>query len=225
MQNKFCLPIIKSSKDEVLNQIKNNPDYDYFEIWLDYIENLDIAFVQELIAEYEKKLVFLFRRQNLEHIKMPWEKRVEVLSILNNSTSLLDLDFSLQKPELEYVKDSNLNISKIVSYHNYEKTPDYRELAEIIAEMEEYNPFIVKIAAMCNSDNDPLRLMNLLLELKKEKRQFIVLGMGEFGKITRVYGLLQGNAMNFAPKNLDESSAPGQISKSDLEEISKIINK
>ncbi len=225
MQNKFCLPIVRSSKDEVLAWIKDNPEYDYYEIWLDYVEEPDTAFIKQLITGYENKLVFLFRRQNLERIKMSWEKRLEILSLLNNSKCLLDLDFSLQKPELEYLKDNSLNIQKIVSYHNYEKTPDYRELFEIIADMEEYSPAIVKIAAMCNNDNDALRLMDLLQELKTEKRQFIVLGMGDFGKITRVYGLLQGNVMNFAPNNLGEKSAPGQIAKADLELIVKIFNK
>lgn len=225
MQNKYCLPIITKSKEEVLKLIKENQDYDYYEIWLDYIESLDNDFIKHLINSFEKKLIFLFRRQELEPIKMRWDKKIEIFNLINNTDSLLDLDFSLQKEELEYLKESSLNISKIISYHNYEKTPDYRELSDIIKEVEEYNPAIVKVATMCNNDSDALSLMDLLQVLKGKGRQFIVIGMGGFGKITRIYGLLQGNALNFAPRNIENCSAPGQILKGDLEIIYKIFNK
>lgn len=75
MKIKYCLPIVKTNKKTVLKIIEGNQDYDFFEIWLDYIEDLDFDFLKKLIHKHDGKLIFLFRRMNLENIKMDLEKR------------------------------------------------------------------------------------------------------------------------------------------------------
>jgi len=49
--------------------------------------------------------------------------------------------------------------------------------------------------------------------------------MGEFGIITRVEGILLNNEMVFAPLNKNESSAPGQLTRNELESIFNKLNK
>ena len=87
-----------------------------------------------------------------------------------------------------------------------------------------YNPQIIKIATMCQSPKDGLRLLDLLISLKSEQKKYIILGMGEYGTITRVYGTLWGNEMIFAPEKEADASAPGQFTKKQYEEIFKILN-
>ena len=78
MKQKYCLPIIKSKTEEVLKIISGNQNsYDFFEIWLDYIKDLNLAFIEKLRKELNGKLIFLFRRQNLETPKMDFKKRIE----------------------------------------------------------------------------------------------------------------------------------------------------
>lgn len=225
MKIKYCLPIVTDSKKQVIERIENNPDYDYFEIWLDYIDDLDELFVKELITKYDGKLVFLFRRLKLEAIKMGIERRMNIISILQHTRCYLDLDVLSQSDELEFIKEGNLDVFQIVSYHNYKETPSTESLDDIIDKILDYHPIVVKISTFCNKDTDAMKLMVLLLNLKTEKYRFIVLGMGDYGKITRVFGMLKGNAMNYAPRVIDESSAPGQIEIADLEEIAKIFSK
>ncbi len=107
----------------------------------------------------------------------------------------------------------------IVSYHDYEQTPSAVQLQAIIDTMDEYQPAIYKLATLCNSQEDSLRLLRQLLELKAKGFRAIVLGMGEFGAITRVFGALWDNEMTFAPNKKAEQSAPGQLTRSQLQAI------
>lgn len=224
MDIKYCLPIIKDSKKEVLQMINTNlSDYSYFEIWLDYLQDLDTEFIDLLISQYEEKLVFLFRRQNLEGIKMPQDKREKIIWQIANTKAFLDLDIS-QETELNYIKDKNIKLSLILSYHNYEETPAFPQMIDMIGEMDKYNPKVYKFSTLCNDEKDTVKLFNLLMYLKEEDKKFIIMGMGENGILTRIAGALWGNEMNFAPISKENASAPGQLAREEFEEILGVIN-
>lgn len=225
MKIKYCLPIIKSSKEEILQEILQNLNsYDFFEVWLDYIEDLDENFIKILLNKFNNKLVLLFRRQNLEEGKLSVDLRREIIKLLDSSDSLLDLDIFDQKEDLEFINQNNLNVKKIVSYHNYEQTPALDELQKITEEMDKFNPDILKVSIFCQNKEDSIKLLNLILLLKKGNKKFIVLGMGEDGLITRIFGALWGNEFNFAPIDVKEKSAEGQLTKKQLENILKEVN-
>lgn len=222
MQRKYCLPIIKNKKSEVIEVIHSNMAYySYFEVWLDYIDEIDNAFVEQLVDLLGEKLILLFRRQKLEKIRMNLEKRLKIVSLLESSQSLIDLDIFNQKDELEHIKSNQLEVKTIVSYHNYETTPENEKLKKIVDTMSKYKPTAYKIATMCVNQKDALRLLQLLLEMKERGLRYIVLGMGELGAITRIFGTLWGNEMIFAPKTSTEQSAPGQLTRDQLEAIFK----
>lgn len=223
MQNKYCLPVIKTSKEEVLRAIEDNQtDYGYFEIWTDYIEDFEISFAEELIEKFPGRLVFVLRRQNLNPIKMPVDNRFKLLEALGNKDCLVDLDISCQQDDLEYAKSKKLKT--IVSYHNYEKTPSDKELFEIISKIKSYTPYIVKVSTMCSDSEDALRLFKLKSDLLQNNEKHIVLGMGKAGKITRIFGALWDNELIFIPETKDEASAPGQISREEFDKIMERIN-
>lgn len=218
--NKYCLPIIKSSNEEVLQEIQQSlSSYDFFEIWVDYIENIDEKFIKGLIDRFGGKLIVVFRRLNFEGSKISKEKRLRIISTLEHSQAMVDLDIYDQKGELDNIKDNKMNLKTIVSYHNYQETPDDNKLKEIIDTMKIYDPVIIKVATKCNSPKDGLRLLDLLLKMQGAGVRSIILGMGHFGIITRIFGTIFGNEMIFAPKDKSQSSAPGQLTKQQLEAI------
>jgi len=218
----YCLPIIKNTAAEVLETIRrNDADYSYFEVWLDYINEVDESFMKELVELAGGKLILLFRRQNLEDIHMPLQQRLAMLDSLTGTVATVDLDITVQTAELDYLMEHDSGIRTIVSYHNYRETPDTVRLEEIIGTMDRYRPGVYKLSAMCGSYEDALRLLDQLLKLKAKERAAIVLGMGAFGQVTRVFGTLWGNEMTFAPLDKSEQSAPGQLTKRQLENIFK----
>jgi len=222
MKINYCLPIIEADQAKVLEIIRaNNEDYSYFEVWLDYVNEVDDSFIKQLVDLAEEKLILLFRRQNLEAIKMPIEQRFSILESAQGAPILVDLDITTQAAELGYIGQHDLNIKTIVSYHDYQETPNAVRLETIIATMDGYRPAIYKLAGLCQNSDDALRLLQQLLKFKAKGQAAIVLGMGEPGLVTRIFGTLWGNAMAFAPLDQAGQSAPGQLTRQQLENIFK----
>ncbi len=225
MEPNYCLPIINTSPDGVLATIDAGmQDYRYFEVWLDYIEAVDEAFVKRLVDKLGDRLVVLFRRQNLEPPVMDTDKRLALLDVLSGTPALVDLDVPTQQAELDHVKESELPMNLIASYHDYGQTPDTLQLREIVDTMDAYRPAVYKLSTLCRSEDDAVRLLGMLLELKAKGVRYIVSGMGGYGVVTRVFGTLWGNEMVFAPRSKDERSAEGQLTRQQLESIFKELD-
>jgi 3-dehydroquinate dehydratase I len=223
MKIKYCLPILKKQKVEVIQMIeKNKNDYHYFEIWLDYIQDIDENFIIYVIEKLQDRVIFLFHRGAFSGVELTKEKKISLISLLDNTNAILDLDISETK-ELDFVQEKKINIKRIISYHNYHKTPDTQEIETILEQMEMHKPEIYKIATMCREENDTLKLLELLVSLKKKNKKAIIIGMGKFGTITRVYGTMWGNELAYAPKTLEEASAPGQLTKQTMEKIIEML--
>jgi 3-dehydroquinate dehydratase-1 len=221
MKPNYCLPILESDKSKVLEAVRGNlDDYRYFEVWLDYVEAVDAAFVEDLVTLLGERLVVTLRRQELETPRMPEQKRRELLASLAGTPVLVDLDVKTQQKDLGAAKDLQL----ITSYHNYEATPDTLQLEKIIGTMKAYRPAVYKLSTLCRTEGDAVRLLQELLKLKSEGVRAIVSGMGGHGAVTRVFGPLWGSEMVFAPLGQQGASAPGQLTKAQLESIYKELS-
>ncbi len=88
----------------------------------------------------------------------------------------------------------------IASFHDYQQTPNTQELQSVIGSMEKYSPAIMKVSTLCSTPQNALRLLTLQLELKARNQKHIVLGMGEFGLATRVFGSLWSKYHLIAPE-------------------------
>lgn len=226
MEPNYCLPIMKADKSEILDLINASLGlYTYFEVWLDYVDDLDDGFIRQLIDLLGHRLVVTTRRQELKPPLMDPSRRQEVLALFDGTDCLVDLDITTQKAELDYVKSKGLALSLLISYHDYHETPDTLQLNGITDTMKVYQPEIYKLSTHCVSAEDTVRLLSLLLELKRQGLKAIVLGMGRYGEATRVFGLLWGNEMVFAPLSKQKSSDPGQLTRGQLDTILKELDK
>jgi len=217
MRIEYCLPIIKKSKKEVLDTVaKYRNEFELLEIWLDPIKDIDAAFVDKLIYMLQDKLILLFHRSDKIQTTISKELKEKILDLLDDQKSYIDLDLS-EKEEIAYLKKKQIKVKTIISYHNYVETPV--DLMEKIKLMDVISPAVYKIATMCNNETDALKLLLLQQNLKAQNKKHIVLGMGEFGTITRVFGTLWGNEIIYAPVTKKEASAPGQLTKQELEKI------
>ena len=226
MNHNFCIPIIKTSKKEVLETIsKNRRYYDYFEVWLDYVEDLDLDFVNLLEKKLSDKLILLFRRQKLEKPVMAKTLKEEILKNLHNSKALVDFDIESQLSDILAVQKLKLNLKLLLSYHNYSETPSDVKLLSILSKMKKYRPLIYKASCFCNTYEDAVRLIKILTNLKNEGKKCIILGMGKHGVLTRIAGMIMGNEFSFAPMTLKEASAPGQLTQKELRGVLNIIER
>ncbi len=226
MKPNYCLPIIKAEKDRIVEIINANlGDYRYFEVWLDYTHDIDEVFVSQLIELLGERLLAVFRRQSLGAPVMDETLRRRLIARLSDSHALVDLDITTQQSELTYIKTEGLPVALIASYHNYRETPDTLQLRRIIDTMEPYRPTVYKLSTLCRTEDDAVRLLQLLLELRDRDVRAIVSGMGEYGTATRIFGTMWGNDMVFAPIDRTDQSAPGQLSRQQLEIIFKELSR
>jgi 3-dehydroquinate dehydratase-1 len=106
---------------------------------------------------------------------------------------------------------------KIISYYNFTETPKYWKLHPIMNKMYKYEPDVVKIATKVKTDNDVHTLFRLIVD-KDNDDQWIIVGMGDEGKITRVLSPILGSYLTYAATPFSES-ADGQIQLDELKKI------
>jgi len=227
MKTKFCLPVIKETIEDVQKAIEQyRSEYDMFEVWVDYIcepNPMIFSLVEDLSTKFGNRLIVVFRRKKGEAIHMSFENRMEIIKRLSQTKTFVDLDIEKQKQDLEEIDKQKIKANIIASFHDFEKTPRTSALVKIIKGMDVFHPAIYKIATFCQSQKKAVSLLHLLLDLKEQKKKCIILGMGKHGTITRIFGSLWGNEMIFAPVDVSQQSAPGQLTKRQLEQIFAIV--
>lgn len=103
---------------------------------------------------------------------------------------------------------------RIVSYHNFEKTPD--DIEEIHARMCTLDADVIKVVTMANSPIDNVRLLNLI---KGAKIPTVAFCMGEYGVVSRVLCGKFGAPFTYCTFSKERIMAPGQLP---FEEMKKL---
>ena len=110
----------------------------------------------------------------------------------------------------------------VLSYHNFEETPE--NLMELLSEMANLTPRLVKVAVMPKNEQDVLDLMNFTRGFKafNPEQEFVTMSMGKLGRLSRFAGDLIGSSWTFA--SLDNASAPGQVGLADMRRIREVLD-
>ena len=103
----------------------------------------------------------------------------------------------------------------ILSYHDFQKTPQAEELERIVKDCRDAGADLVKVACQVNQTEDLVNLFHLY----RHNFRMVVIGMGEKGIISRVAAPLLGAEFTFASAGDGQETAPGQISKERLKSI------
>ena len=111
----------------------------------------------------------------------------------------------------------------LLSYHDFEATPNYINLSVMLDRMRKEEPAIIKIATMVTSPKDVFALADVLKE-RKDKEKLIVIGMGEMGKLTRIMFPAMGSYMTYASME-GSKMAPGLMTRKQIESIYTTITK
>jgi 3-dehydroquinate dehydratase I len=115
-------------------------------------------------------------------------------------------------------------IAMIMSYHNFELTPDIDALVGRFVEAERLGADIAKVAVMPKDPQDVLTLLSATHRASQAARiPLISMSMGGIGSISRMTGWLYGSAATFAVGK--SSSAPGQIAVDDLRATLAVVRR
>lgn len=149
------------------------------------------------------------------------ERRISVIkTAIEAGATYVDIEIESQPSEkkhlVEYAKSKGCKV--IISYHNFELTPEKKLLDSIVNDCFAQGADIAKIACMTKSPQDAARVLSLY----DNNQSIIALGMGEIGKITRIAGPLLGAPFTFV-SNLGKKTAPGQIDSGKMNSILNMI--
>ena len=132
-----------------------------------------------------------------------------------NGADYVDIEIERSEEDIQALKEVCREYSAckmIVSYHNFDTTPDLDELDNIINEAVRLGADCVKIACQSNSEYDNAKLMSLYVR----DENIIAFGMGRIGKITRLACVKCGSPITYIAPDDGTSTAPGQISLADV---------
>lgn len=150
-------------------------------------------------------------------------KRSDLLkAAIDLGANMVDIELEAEGSYLEelhgHAKEKGAEV--IVSYHQFDATPDREFLAAQYQRCLERGGDIAKVATQIQDRQDLLNLLSLY-QLPGRK---VILGMGPLGRVSRVIAPYLGSEFTFASPGSGLETAPGQLDFRQLTEIYKVID-
>ena len=203
--------VVKGSFEECRMTIRiAQKDAELIEFRIDLMEKSDVGHVGKLLHESKLPVIFTLRHrdQGGEFPGNEREREGAFLELIKLKPAYVDLEY-----EATFRDKIPPDVKVIVSYHNFEKTPE--DLEQIYTKMVKFKADIYKIACMAQSSLDALRMLIFV----KEHERAAGMCMGEYGAITRILAPVVGSALTYAPIEKEGETAPGQVSIPELRDI------
>ncbi len=231
----ICTPITSLYAEEFIKDIDDallqNPDA--LEWRLDYFDNLSPDYVYHTLNSIKDKLsntIFILTlRDNKEggrcHLSQDDKISIIECSIKTGVVDIIDIEQIQGKDYIDKIKKMivDTDIKLILSYHDFNLTPDKEDIIQKIKTALKLGADIPKVAYMPKSSEDVLRLLETGLYCKKTlKTLLITISMGNLGKISRVCAGQFGCDITFA--SFKNTTAPGQIEIGNLKKIRRYLS-
>ena len=202
--------------DELIYLKKNLPGIIEYRADLNDVINIDIIKSHLKIISGELALPLLFTLRDKSEggsFLGTDEQRHEIYSRALEFVDAIDIESSLAEPACEIIKSAiSKNILVILSYHNFDKTPENISLKKIIDSCFERGADITKIATMCDTKEEAEQLISLTLKYNN----IAVVGMGKYGRVTRITAPSFGSVFTYAFTDNKKSLIPGQLTVEEL---------
>lgn len=217
---RICTVITGKTLDEFIGNLeKIQKIADFIELRVDHIHNLSIGNLDTIREKTTKQAIFTCRKKDEGGLYTGSEEERKKIIERANELKFDYIDVELSAADrMEIARINNAKI--IISFHDFQKTPSVQELMNVKHKMKKYKT-IMKFATMVNSDDDNTSLIKFLLD-KQIDEDLAVIGMGEKGKVTRIFGPLLGSYLTFASTDFSQS-APGQLTVDQLKQIYNLL--
>jgi 3-dehydroquinate dehydratase/shikimate dehydrogenase len=218
MQTKLIVPIsannLESAKQQVETALKAGAEM--LELRTDYLENLNVEMVKDLIAFVNKRLALIVTCRDKRQggvIDYPQKLRVDVLTgALEAGAEFIDFEYDnfLIAENQERIKSAlsqNSQTRLILSAHNFQtRFENINKLhSDILATWPEAIPKLVYTAEHINDCFDAFDLFH------QTSGERICWCMGQAGLISRIIAKKLGSFVTFASIDEQSATAPGQL--------------
>jgi 3-dehydroquinate dehydratase / shikimate dehydrogenase len=222
---RVCLAVTASDPSDLVEKaeglVRDNP---FLEFRLDYLARPGLAIPKlKYFLEIHPHAVVIAtcrRSANGGKFKGAIPAQLDVLTkAAGAGCQLVDVEFqTAQKVKPEHLQKLRSRAALILSFHDFRAT---RKLEDKLAEMKKYPADFYKVVSTATTLYDNVTMMKFL-EKESDRHSLVGLCMGEQGLISRVLGVRAGSAFTFAAVNLNEQTAPGQVTARELQSVYRI---
>lgn len=226
----ICVPIVGPTIEDILSQVQEavQAKVDLIELrpdmWMkgshiseeEYIPTI-VNLVEEVHSRY-KKMPILFTWRTLAEggeTSLSNENYCNLLQAIMNQNVVDAVDvelFAYTDTIGQIIKEAHhQGIQTVMSYHNFQSTPDLEILHAYAERMISAGASVIKFALMPTTSDDVLSLLQFTKELTERYPQLprITMSMGKLGQMTRTCSHVFGNCLTFGTRG--QASAPGQV--------------
>jgi 3-dehydroquinate dehydratase / shikimate dehydrogenase len=223
---RICVPVTGRDYSNMMEQYNRAcATADVVEFRLDYLDPSEISTAPARLSESTShdrvQKIFTYRPKEQGGSRdLTFEERLRFwsdnLSLFEQEQVLVDLEYDLCIELSSCGTDSPVKDwgSVICSYHDFQGVPD--EISKIYEKLSSTPASIIKLALKADDLTDCITLFSLLDRANRENRGLIAILMGAPGMVTRILGPSRGSYLTFASLNRDLSTAPGQLTSTDL---------
>ena len=214
-QTKIAIPIFQENCKDVIAVANDCIDKgaDILEFRIDALKNHDIGEIRDTIKEIDFPMIATNRISSEGgSYNGSEEQRVNILYQCSDIVDYVDIELQTKDEYIELIQ--NTNAKTIISYHDFEKTPDLNEIMYIVDKEHELGD-IAKVAFMPQDLEDTLTILAVLSHCEDT----IAISMGDLGSYTRVMASKFDSPITFAAGT--DVTAPGQI---DIETMKALLN-
>jgi 3-dehydroquinate dehydratase-1 len=146
------------------------------------------------------------------------EERMEILKVaIEAGATYVDIEYEAPQHHkndlIEYAHRHQCDV--IISYHNYDRTPELDELEKIVHDCYMQGADLAKVATHVNVNRDNSKILSLY----KAPGRLVAIGMGDLGRISRIVAPFLGAEFTYASLNDGAATAPGQINYEKLNQF------
>ena len=214
-QTKIAIPIFEKNKEKVIEVADDciKKGADIIELRIDGLKDPSSKIVNEIIDEINFPLIATNRiKSEGGSFEKSEKERIELLLNCADKADYIDIELQSDDKYIEKIKDTG--VKTIISYHDFEKTPELDEIFYIVKKEKELGD-IAKVAFMPNDLDDTLKILAILSHCNDT----IAISMGDLGSYTRIMASKFNSPITFASGR--DPTAPGQI---DIETMKSLFN-
>jgi 3-dehydroquinate dehydratase-1 len=180
---------------------------DYLEIRVDAFHGSEEKILSK-IPKLKFPLIITVRHSGEGGLhRIPTAKRRALFEKFLPHAALVDIELRSARALADVTKAARkAGIGVILSHHNFRATPPASRLARLAREAKKAGADIFKIAALVSRPADVAGL--LLFQDSQKPIPLSIMGMGRFGKVSRLLFAHGGSLLNYG--FLDEANASGQ---------------
>ena len=234
----ICVPIVGPTVEDILSQVKEavKAKVDLIELrpdmWMkcsnisedEYIPTI-VTFVEEAYSKVADMPVLFTWRTIGEGGETPLcsDNYIKLLQAIvdQDLVQAIDVELFAYTEEMGSVMKQahQQGIQTVMSYHNFQSTPDIETLHVYAERMVSVDAQVIKFALMPITNDDVLSVLQFTKELTERYPQLprITMSMGQLGQMTRTCGHVFGNCLTFG--TLGQASAPGQVEVEVLKQL------